>query len=67
MSATNSLNEGRIQPDDGMREYRVVWEIDLSASSPRAAAELALEIHRDPTSIATVFIVDGEKIDLGEE
>jgi hypothetical protein len=35
--------------------YRVTWEIDLHANSPRAAAEEALRIQRDPESIATVF------------
>jgi hypothetical protein len=37
--------------------YRVTWRIDLDAESPRDAADLALEIQRDPTSIATVFEV----------
>lgn len=37
------------------KEYRVIWEIDLSANSPRDAAEQALEIHRDPSSSATYF------------
>lgn len=40
-----------------MSEYRVTWVIDLEAESPLAAAEEALRIHRDPTSIATVFAV----------
>jgi hypothetical protein len=35
--------------------YRVVWEIDLYAVSPQAAAEKALQIQRDPESTATVF------------
>lgn len=39
------------------KEYRVVWEIDLSATSPTAAAKEALRIQRDPASIATHFIV----------
>ncbi len=37
--------------------YRALWEIDIEASNPREAAELALAIHRDPTSIATFFSV----------
>lgn len=41
-------------------KYRVIWEIDLDAESPREAAELALKIHRDPDSIATVFVVKAE-------
>lgn len=47
-----------------MPEYRVIWEMDIDASSPREAAEEALKVHRDPESIATIFTVDGEKIDL---
>jgi len=37
------------------REFRIVWEIDLSAESFEQAGDLALEIQRDPASIATVF------------
>jgi hypothetical protein len=40
-----------------LKEYRVVWEIELYATSPRNAARQALEIHRDPESTATVFDV----------
>jgi len=36
---------------------RVRWEIDVDADSPREAARKALEIQRDPDSIATVFDV----------
>lgn len=43
-----------------MAEYLVSWEIELDADSPLDAAKLALEIHRDPTSIATVFDVVDE-------
>ena len=39
------------------QEYRVYWTIDVSASSPRDAAEFAQEIRQDPRSIATVFEV----------
>ena len=55
--------------------YRVTWEIDLHANSPRAAAEQALAMQRDPESIATVFSVretkseiplDDEVIDLSK-
>ena len=51
-------------------QYRVVWEIDLDAESFEDAAHQALEIQRDPTSIATCFIVVDEngtrqEIDLG--
>lgn len=44
-----------------MKNYRVVWEIDIEAETPRDAAELALEIQRNNESIATVFEVIGEK------
>jgi hypothetical protein len=47
-----------------MKGYLVTWEIELDADSPEAAARLALEIQRDPNSIATVFQVQGEN---GEE
>lgn len=35
--------------------YRVMWEVDIEAHSPREAALQALLMQRDPTSIATVF------------
>jgi len=38
--------------------YRVVWEIDIEASTPQEAAEKAISIHRDPESSATVFLVE---------
>lgn len=47
----------RVNGGTTVTEYRVRWEIDLSADSPREAAEMALAIHRDPNSIATVFLV----------
>ena len=53
--------------------YRVVWQIDIDADSPKAAAELALVIQRDPNSIATLFEVSEEDginlvlIDLSDE
>ena len=40
-----------------LKEYRVVWDIELYACSPREAAQKALQIQRDPESIATVFDV----------
>lgn len=46
-------------------EYRVVWEIDLTAPSPREAAEAAQAIQLRPNH-ATVFMVNGESIDLDE-
>lgn len=56
-----------------IKEYLVTWEMDIAATSPREAAELALGIHRDGQSIATVFtVVDRETdelvtMDLDEE
>lgn len=45
-----------------MRTYAVTWEMeDLDAETPREAAEIALKIQRDPTSMATVFdVTDAE-------
>lgn len=40
-----------------MREYRVVWAIDVTASSPRQAAQIAQDIQRRPGTTATVFDV----------
>lgn len=37
--------------------YLVTWSIDIEATSPEAAAEMAREIQRDPTSTANVFEV----------
>lgn len=39
------------------RQYYVEWRIDVWASSPEEAASLALDIQRDPDSLATVFHV----------
>jgi len=46
--------------------YRVKWEIDIDADSPRQAALEALKIQRDRNSMATVFEVNGARIDLSE-
>lgn len=53
------------------RTYRVEWSMEIDADSAEQAARRALEIHRDPASIATVFDVydeggDKERIDLLE-
>jgi hypothetical protein len=40
-----------------MKEYRIRWEIDLSADSPEEAALEALRIQQDPESLATEFEV----------
>ena len=42
------------------KNYYVTWSIEVEATSPRVAAEMALEIQRDPESIATVFVVSDE-------
>lgn len=39
------------------KPYVVTWTIELEATSPEAAAELARDIQLDPDSIATVFEV----------
>lgn len=38
-------------------KYLVTWIIDIDADSPEEAAKKALEIQRDPNSIATYFTV----------
>ncbi|WP_280245794.1 MULTISPECIES: hypothetical protein [Nocardia] len=43
-----------------MPEYCVDWCIDLTADTPILAALHALDIHRDPDSIATGFDVRDE-------
>lgn len=39
------------------KDYHIVWEIDISAHSPKEAAEEALKVQRDPFSMETVFDV----------
>ena len=41
-------------------EYRVTWIIDLDAESFEDAAEKALEIQRDPESLATHFLIQDQ-------
>lgn len=41
-----------------MTTYLVTWDIHVEADSPEEAARRALEIQRDPTSTATVFIIN---------
>ena len=57
-----------------MNDYLVVWEINISADTPRDAAQRALEIQRDPNSTATVFrvLVEGgaafdTTVDVGDD
>lgn len=38
-------------------EFRVVWEIDLTADTPEEAAKKAQAIMLDPDSLASVFTV----------
>lgn len=38
-----------------MTTFKVRWEIDIEADTPREAAYIALQIQRNPDSIATVF------------
>lgn len=54
-----------------MAMFKVTWEMDLDAENAREAAQLALAVHRDPSSIATCFEVEDdtgniEHIDLTE-
>lgn len=48
-----------------MPEYYIEWRIELDADNPTEAARRALEIQRNPESIATVFHVS--EADNGEE
>jgi len=41
-----------------MKTYRVTWTIDIDADTPREAAQMALDIQRDPDSCATCFEID---------
>lgn len=49
-----------------MNEYRVIWEIDIEAETPREAAQQALDIQRNPDSIATCFTVRSASIVNGK-
>ena len=42
------------------KNYYVTWTIEIEATSPKVAAEMALKIQRDAESIATVFMVSDE-------
>ena len=39
------------------KEYRVVWEIDVSAKNPSAAAKQAQDLMRDKNAFPWAFIV----------
>jgi hypothetical protein len=43
-----------------MTAYSVNWKIDIEAESPVEAAKQALEIQRDPATLATVFEIYDE-------
>ena len=45
-----------------MPEYRVVWEIEVDAESPEDAAQQALRIQRDSSSLATVFYISENSV-----
>lgn len=59
------MNDERLGTDRE-KTYRIEWSIDIDAVSAEDAARQALAIQRDPESIATVFHVEGETIDLTE-
>jgi hypothetical protein len=48
-------------------EFRVIWEIDIDAETPREAAHKALLIQRKHDGIATVFRIGNEEFDLSED
>jgi len=54
-----------------MNSYIVTWTINIEADTPKEAAEKALTIQRDPSSIATCFDVELESelffIDLEQD
>ena len=55
-----------------MANYYVTWSIEVDATSPEVAAEMALAIQRDHESIATIFVVFDEngvetRVDPSEE
>lgn len=43
------------------KEYLVIWEIDVTASSPRMAALTARAIQQDPDNLATYYVVKDRK------
>lgn len=51
--------------------YEVTWTLNLDASGPVEAARAALAVQRDPSSWATVFLVQGDEgaatVDLDPE
>ena len=51
-----------------MKEFLVTWQIDIEAETSEDAAREAFRVHRDPDSMATVFVVQQQTADgLGEK
>lgn len=55
-----------------MPNFTVVWEIQISADTPRKAAEVARSFQRNPSSMVGVFDVIAEsglveRVDLDED
>ena len=73
VAVTTGGAKATVPPEDGGKEFRVEWAIDLSAESFQQAAEKALRIQRKTDSIATVFDVTcsatgiRRTVDLSEE
>jgi hypothetical protein len=53
--------------DEVEQEFKIKWEIELTASTKEEAAKLALEMIQSSDSTAKVFSVGGEMIDLCPE
>ena len=50
---------------DGPTEtYMVSWDMHIDAASPEDAARQALGIMRDPYSLATVFTVSNDRVEV---
>lgn len=68
MSQNQSLNDGRIQPDDDLVEYEVTWAVELTSHDAENAARAAAVMIADASSIAHVFTVralpNGEPIEI---
>jgi hypothetical protein len=51
-----------------LKEYRVVWEIDIDATSPQEAAEFAAKMQRESDGVFDVTDEKGKttRVDLAE-
>ena len=47
-----------------MSTFRVLWQLEVEADTPLAAAQTAREIQLDPDSLASCFEVNGLRVDL---